>query len=179
MGSRDKEAISESYSNYSNIVFHVAFKKLSNIAAAEDITQEVFLKYIQNGKTFFNPAHAKSWFTRVTVNICKDVLKSDQYQSNVRLTKELSNILSTIVSVDDEIFVSQELNKLDKRERAVLRSHYFEGISVKEIAETLKLSEGAVKCRMYKARQKMKNNIEQQEQSWSQKPSQKRSMENE
>ena len=49
---------------------------LKNHADTEDIFQTVFLKYVLSSVVFENKEHKKAWFIRVTINVCKDLLKS-------------------------------------------------------------------------------------------------------
>lgn len=49
---------------------------LKNYADTEDIFQTVFLKYVLSSVVFENKEHKKAWFIRVTINVCKDLLKS-------------------------------------------------------------------------------------------------------
>ncbi|GAE90481.1 RNA polymerase sigma factor [Acetivibrio straminisolvens] len=59
--------------SYSNMVYRLAFSQTTNKSDADDIYQEVFLRYIRKRPQFETEEHRKAWFIRVTVNCCKKV----------------------------------------------------------------------------------------------------------
>ena len=61
---------------YSDTVRRLCAVHLKNDADTEDIFQTVFLKYVLSSVSFENDEHEKAWFIRVTINACKDFLKS-------------------------------------------------------------------------------------------------------
>ena len=61
---------------YSDTVRRLCAVHLKNDADTEDIFQAVFLKYVLSSVSFENEEHEKAWFIRVTINACKDLLKS-------------------------------------------------------------------------------------------------------
>ena len=63
---------------------------LKNYADTEDIFQTVFLKYVLSSTVFKNEEHEKAWFIRVTINACKDLLKSFFRSRTVPLDESMS-----------------------------------------------------------------------------------------
>lgn len=61
---------------YANMITRICFLYLKNEADTQDVFQCVFLKYIKYQKSFESEEHEKAWFIRVSINTCKDVLKS-------------------------------------------------------------------------------------------------------
>ena len=61
---------------YSDMVYRMAYSMVKNRFDAEDIHQEVFMKYLKKTPVFENTDHEKAWFLRVTVNHCKNLWKS-------------------------------------------------------------------------------------------------------
>lgn len=57
-------------------VYRLAYSRLQNREDAEDVLQEVFLRYIRNAPEFESPEHEHAWFIRVTVNCAKDQFKT-------------------------------------------------------------------------------------------------------
>lgn len=64
------------YDTYKDTVFRIAFTYLKNQAESEDVMQEVFLKLYTAAPDFEGEEHEKRWLIRVTVNLCKNQLKS-------------------------------------------------------------------------------------------------------
>lgn len=61
---------------YADTVRRLCMIYLKNDADTEDIFQTVFMKYVLSSVVFENEEHEKAWFIRVTINACKDLLKS-------------------------------------------------------------------------------------------------------
>lgn len=68
----DSEIIEE----YSVMVYRMAFSLVKNRQDAEDIHQEVFLKYLRKRPAFESSEHERAWFLRVTVNLCRNLWKT-------------------------------------------------------------------------------------------------------
>ena len=63
-----EEMFNKKYDKYSALIYRLAFQYTLNKATAEDITQDVFIKFFVNNKRFANDEHEKAWIIRVTIN---------------------------------------------------------------------------------------------------------------
>ena len=70
-----KERLEQIFRDYYQLIYRVAFSQVKNHADAEDITQEVFLKIIRHDMRYQSMEHERAWIVRVTVNLCRDLLK--------------------------------------------------------------------------------------------------------
>jgi RNA polymerase sigma-70 factor (ECF subfamily) len=75
------EAVRRLVGGYSGSLYRLAFAYLKNRHDAEDAVQEVFLAYLDKAPRFLSEAHEKAWLIRVTVNRCKNQLKSGWFKS--------------------------------------------------------------------------------------------------
>ena len=73
---RSEQEADRAVERYSDMVRRLCMIHLKNYADTEDIFQTVFLKYVLSSVSFENEEHEKAWFIRVTINACKDLLKS-------------------------------------------------------------------------------------------------------
>ena len=73
---RSEQEVNRAVETYSNMIRRLCMLHLKNHADTEDIFQTVFLKYVLSSVSFEDEAHEKAWFIRVTINACKDLLKS-------------------------------------------------------------------------------------------------------
>ena len=73
---RNEQEVNRVIEQYSDTVRRLCMIHLKNHADTEDIFQTVFLKYVLSSVSFENEEHEKAWFIRVTINACKDLLKS-------------------------------------------------------------------------------------------------------
>ena len=62
---------------YGPAVYRLAFAQLRSKPDAEDVFQEVFLRYVDKAPVFQSQDHEKAWFLRVTLNCCKDLSTAD------------------------------------------------------------------------------------------------------
>lgn len=138
---------------HTNTVVKAAFSYLKNIADAEDITQEVFLTLMQKQPKFENEEHLKAWLIRVAINKCKNHLKSGWFKSNNPIAEDIpylppeqNEILSAVLS-------------LDIKYRLPIHLYYYEGYSIKEIAEILRVPIATIGTRLSRGRNILKNKI--------------------
>lgn len=138
------------YQAHKKTVFGIAFNYTRNNADANDIVQEVFMKYYTSPKTFNGEEHIKAWLIRVSVNASKKHLLSSWMRKTVPLDetipfedKEDSGLFETVMA-------------LPKNYRLVVHLHYYEGYSISEIASALGAKEGTIKVRLMRARNMLK-----------------------
>lgn len=138
---------------YSQTVAKTAFSYLKNTTDAEDITQEVFLTLMQKRPEFENQEHLKAWLIRVAINKCKNYLKSSWFRKRKPMPEEIpylpqeqNELLSTVLT-------------LDVKYRLPIHLYYYEGYSIKEIAEILGKNASTIGTRLARGRKALKNMI--------------------
>ncbi len=157
MKQRELEKEFESvFENYGKMLYKIAFLYLGNVADAEDILQEVFIKYLKSDKPFKNDEHKKAWLIRVTQNKCKDYLKSP-FRNSGSYDESTAFMHS---NSDLNIDVIKKTVSLPQKYKSVIILHYYYNYSVKEISATLKISESAVKMRLKRGREILKMELE-------------------
>ena len=123
---------------------------------SEDILQNTFIKLWKNEKPFKDKTHFEKWLTAVCVNECRNLLKSP-FRKRAAEFDETSDI-SNFDSIENyDIF--NAVMSLPQKERTVIHLFYYEDLSVKEIAGLLKQSESAVKTRLHRARNTLKDKL--------------------
>lgn len=147
------------YDKYSDMLFRLCLVHLGSRSDAEDAVQDVFEKFINNLPVFNDDEHEKAWFIRVAINCCHDRKRKKAYRNLV----SLDSIEFCAVSPPEEYnWVLNELIALPEKYKAPLLLHYIEGYSIREIAAALELTESAVKVRLYRAREKLKIQLEEE-----------------
>ncbi len=126
---------------YADTVRRICFVYLKNQADTEDIFQDVFLKYILNKKPFKSDAHEKAWLIRVTINACKDVLKSF-FRKRVVSMDEFQNVFVDNPDYDNDLM--DAVMNLETKYREVIYLYYYEGYSAVEISKLLGKKENTV-----------------------------------
>ena len=142
---------------HGNTVLRVAFSYLKNMPDAEDVYQEVFLKLIEYTDVLQNEDHEKAWLIRVTINLCKNRLKS--FWRN------------KILPLDDNILMKQENNphgidvfnaimSLKLKYRTVIHLFYYEEYATSEISKLTGWSEASVRTSLHRARKILSSKLE-------------------
>lgn len=140
--------------SYSDMVMRIAYQHCFNKSDSEDITQEVFIKLMDNIQRIPEEGGAlKAWLIRVTINLCKDFNKCAWYRLNTPLEQHGED---AVPWQDDELELWDELKRLQPLSRTILYMYYYEGYKIREIASILKLKENTVSSRLTRARSELK-----------------------
>ncbi len=139
---------------YGDNIYHIALLHTGNNMDAQDIVQEVFLKYAQRQEPFESDEHRKAWLIRVTINMCTNLKKSAWSKKTTELNED---ILSSDDIESDHNNVHDAVMKLPEKYRTAIHLFYFEGYSVKEIADITDQKQNAVKTQLSRARNLLKN----------------------
>ena len=147
------EGFEAKYDAYGAMVYRMAMVYLGQRADAEDVTQEVFLKLLSRAPVFADGEHEKRWLLRVTVNQCRDQLRSPW--------RKVSGLEENFPLNSPEDFgIADAVVRLPEKYKAPIHLHYYEGYSVAEVARILKLGESAVKMRLKRGRELLKLELE-------------------
>ena len=125
---------------------------------AEDVVQEVFLKYLRGHPPFSDDDHEKAWLLRVTVNQCRDLLRRRKHRHHLPLEEAAAFCADTGTGE-----VTRQLLLLPRLYQVPLLLHYYEGYSVEEIGSVLRLSASAVKMRLKRGREKLREALSEEE----------------
>ena len=126
---------------------------LKNHADTEDIFQSVFLKYVTGTTEFESEEHEKAWFIRVTINACKDLLRSF-FRSRI---VSLDDLLEQPDQVpEDHREVLEAVLALPDKYRDVVYLHYYEGYTAPEIGTILHKNPNTVYTLLTRARDELR-----------------------
>ena len=119
---------------YSDTVRRLCAVHLKNDADTEDIFQTVFLKYVLSSVSFESEEHEKAWFIRVTINACKDLLKSFFHRHTISLDDVTERPAELPPDYRD---VWEAVISLPEKYRDVVYLHYYEGCTAPQISRIL------------------------------------------
>ena len=136
---------------YSDMVYRLAFARTGNRSDAEDLYQEVFLRYLRSDPQFTSEEHRKAWLLRVTANRTRSLLASPWRRRSVPLEDVYA------CSGPEESAVAEALAALPPGDRTLLHLYYYEGYRQKEIAGLMDIPEETVRTRLARAREKLKH----------------------
>lgn len=142
---------------YGDMVYRIAVNQMKNRTDADDIFQEVFIKWIQYHEKMKSLEHEKAWLIRVTLNQCKSALGSTWNKKKAQWSQEVENTMIYEEKMEEDSELDEVLNKLPERYRIVLHLFYYEELSISEISNILQEKESTVRTRLTRARRKLKN----------------------
>ena len=153
---RSEEAVNRAIENYASTVKRICFIHLKNEADTEDICQTVFLKYAMNDKVFDSEAHKKAWIIRVTINACKDLLKSFFRKHTVSLDAYVEQG-GVVDAAHSEVL--EAVLALPEKYRRVIYLHYYEGYPAADIAEILRINVNTVYTQLTRAKTLLRDEL--------------------
>lgn len=141
------------FHRYRDDVYRLAVSYTRSAQEAEDVCQTVFLKLLENPD--ITPGKERAWLMQVTVNTCRDVLRSSWWKRTVPL-ENLDAVSQT--EMDEMVFL---LQKLPPKYRVVLYLHYYEQHTTQEIAKLLQIPTGTVSTRLRRGREQLKTMLKE------------------
>ena len=142
-----QEQRTQQVQRWGDMVWRLALARTASVPDAEDVFQDVFLQYFRHEDKFHTDEHRKAWLLRCTINRCKTLMASPWRRRTVPL-----DTAAEVGVEDDYREVYSAVLSLPEKYRAVIHLHYFEGLSVAEIAATLQSTEGTVKSQLSRGR---------------------------
>lgn len=153
---RSEEEANRAIERYSDTVRRLCMIHLKNEADTEDIFQTVFLKYVLSSASFESEEHEKAWFIRVTINACRDLLRSF-FRKN---TVPLDQLLDQPAPVgEDHREMLEAVLSLPPRYKDAVYLHYYEGYTAPEIGRILGKNVNTVYTLLGRARQLLKEKL--------------------
>lgn len=147
---RSEQEVNHAIERYADLVFRLCMVNLKNQADAEDVFQTVFLKYTLHNLPFASAEHEKAWLVRITVNACRDLLKSFFRKNTVPLEEAASAVSTEHAAVLEAVW------SLPKDYRDAVYLHYYEGYTAPEIAAILKKNPNTVYTHLTRGRTMLK-----------------------
>lgn len=165
MKAGNNQAFNELYARYSNRLQYYFYRMLGNSnEKAQDFLQDIFIKIIDNIEKFDVSKKFSTWVFSIAHNMCKNEYRRlnirknssiDNYHDALEYTEDFP---VSVPQTDAEEFVRDlfaALDHFDEIHKTVFLLHYREGFPLKDIAQTLDISEGTVKSRLHYTRKRL------------------------
>ena len=153
---RNEQEVNRAIEQYSDTVRRLCMIHLKNHADTEDIFQTVFLKYALSSVTFENDEHEKAWLIRVTLNACKDLLKSFFHSRTVSLDEITDQPAKPSA---DHREVLEAVLSLPPKYRIVVYLHYYEELTAPEIGRILGKNVNTVYTLLTRSKQMLREKL--------------------
>ena len=145
---RSEEEVNRAVEQYADTVRRICLVHLKNYADTEDIFQTVFVKYLLHNAPFASSEHERAWIIRVTINACRDLLRSVFR----RRTVSLEEVAELPAPAQEHREVLRAVQGLPTAYRDVVYLHYYEGYTAPEIAGILGKNVNTIYTRLTRAR---------------------------
>ncbi len=144
---------SKAFKEYSDMVYRLAFARVKNKFDADDILQDVFIRYMKSKQEVSDLEHAKALLIRITINCTKSLFLSNARKKAAPLDEFMS------VDMPSRDTLEAVLN-LPMKYRTVIHLHYYCGYGIDELARILDTKPSTVKSQLHRARLKLKDYLE-------------------
>ena len=141
----------EKYKLYNKMLYSIIYGYTLNVDDAKDILQDVFIKYINMDKRFDSLDSEKYYLIRMTINMCNNYYRMNK--SIIRTSNDYQD------DKDSNYLLKRIIKELPQKYKEVIILYYYDSYDIKIIASILKLSESAVKKRLERARNKIKDEL--------------------
>ena len=171
--SKESFIIEGLYDEFHKDVYHFALYFTNNKQDAEDITQETFIKVLNNLQQLKDHTKQKAWILSIARNTAVDLIRKQKF---IRFLPSLikqesmpntSSTSSNLIVEENWVEIQKALLKIKPHYRSVIILRVLSELSLKDIAEALGCSEGKVRVDIHRALSKLKNDVSLKE-GWEQ-----------
>lgn len=153
---RSEQEVNQVIERYADMVRRLCVIHLKNDADTEDIFQTVFLKYALHDAPFENDAHEKAWLIRVTINACRDLMKSFFRSRTVSIDELVEQPASL---PPDHREVLEAVLSLPKKYKDVVYLHYYEGYTAPQMSQILGKNVNTIYTLLTRSKQILKEKL--------------------
>lgn len=146
---------------YTKKLFQLSYLYVKDFHAAEDIVQDVFLRFFEKQHDFRQKSSIETYLTRITINCSKDYLKSWRYRTHQVTTYftggyEMKNQL---IASEERLEIAEAVLQLPIKYREIIILYFYKNHSFAEMSELLQLPISTIHYRYKKAQQKLKEKL--------------------
>ncbi len=166
----DVECFEELIKNYQQYSYNIALKMLGDVEDAKDATQEALIKVYKNISKYREDSKFSTWFYRIVINVCKDIIRK---RKDVLMVDE--EIILDIPEIDSDLDpvcayeqneiknqIKEALDMVPEPFKTSLVLCDINGMSYTEISDIQEVALGTVRSRIYRARAYMRAILQKQ-----------------
>lgn len=157
----DKQAFTQIIINIQDDLYKIAKTRISNEADIDDLIQETMVESYKHIKSLSEPYNVKMWIIKILINKCNKLYKK-KYKKDISIDEyNMENyiILNNQKDIEDDLNFYYLIKCLKYEERIIIILYYKEQYSIEEISKILKMNKNTIKTHLYRARQKIKENL--------------------
>lgn len=150
----DQKAIRHLLNEYQDYIYSICYSVLRTKEESEEATQDTFLKIIKALPRYVKKGKLSTWMYSVAYRTALDYLRKRKITEEIggHDREDKGDIEERITDEEKRNALTKLIDKLNPRDSALIRLHYFEEMSIKELANITNLSESNVKVKLYRSR---------------------------
>lgn len=150
-----KARVEELVRTYGDMIFRLAYQNTASATDAEDVLQDVSLAMLTKDAPLEDVGRMRYWLVRVTLNRCHNLTSAASRRRSAPLEEAYH-----LYAPEDETILA-DVMELPAKYRSVIYLHYYEGYSISEIAELMRVKPGTVGSWLSRARKRLKLLLEE------------------
>ena len=154
------DAFTQLMEQHTERLIRVAYYYTKELQTAEDLVQDVFIKFYHKQSALNDVNDFSAYLTRMTINRCKDYLKSWHVRKVQFQQKWVEQVqkeeFDRFVQQDEEQIIGEAIMRLPLKHREALVYYYFEEMTIPSIAQLLQIPQSTVKTRLVRGRELLK-----------------------
>lgn len=156
----NEEAFTKLILSINDDLYKIAKTRISNEDDIADAVQETMIEAYKSIKKLNSPNKFKKWVITILINKCNRIYRR-KYKNDVSIDEFNLDYVKTnnIIDIENDLNFFDIIKNLNYNERIIIVLYYMEEYTVKEIKEILKMNENTINTHLYRARQKIKLNL--------------------
>ncbi|MFJ5718298.1 RNA polymerase sigma factor [Neobacillus sp. NPDC093127] len=148
------------FQKYEPDVYRIAYIYVKNQSDALDVIQETAYRSFKSIKNLKQPEYFKTWLVKIAISCSLDILRKQKNEDHIK--PEFGESISGDVNGDIvlEMTVKDLIEKLNEDEKSVIILRFYQGLTIKDISETLSIPLGTAKTILYRALNKLRKSME-------------------
>jgi RNA polymerase sigma-70 factor (ECF subfamily) len=164
----DERALAAAYREFAPLVHTLALRSLPDRSAADDVTQEVFIR-VWRSRSTFNPQVARlpAWIVGITRNVISDTLSASARENRkvlaaagAGLADEAATGLEDAELLADRLILDGELDRLGEPQGSIMKLAFYDDLTHDQISQKLGLPLGTVKSHIRRSLSHLRNRLE-------------------
>lgn len=156
---KDDRAVAQLLSMFWRPTCQLAYSILRDYDAAEDAAQEAFIKALQNIDRFDERQSLKPWFFRIARNTALDSWRARKRRAELE-ERAIKEVQPSSPKSELANYAEAKLAQLSPPLRDVLTLHYYQGLSIDEVSQTLECPRGTVASRLARGKEEMRRALQ-------------------
>jgi RNA polymerase sigma-70 factor (ECF subfamily) len=155
----NEKAFLRLFQKHEQDIYRTAFIYMKNQSDALDVVQETAYRSFKSIKNLIEPNYFKTWLIRIAINCSLDLLRKQNIL--VQMKPDFEDFVSGDVNEDIalKMTVRDVIERLKEFEKSVIILRFYEGLTIKEVAETLDIPLGTAKTILYRALNKLRKDL--------------------